>query len=74
VLDEALQHLDGEGCARAAALLRGLEGPATVLLVAQPASLEARAFKGVKFDAVGAVVKRPGGGPAVEVGGGVPGL
>ena len=38
VLDEVTQHLDREGCSRAAALIRGLESYATVLMVAQAGS------------------------------------
>lgn len=52
VLDEVMQHLDGEGCARFAGLLRGLEEFSTVLLVAQ-----AQSFMTQVFDAVDVVVK-----------------
>ncbi len=47
VLDEVMQHLDGEGCARLAALLRGLDQFGTVLVVAQAQSFMTRAFDGV---------------------------
>ena len=47
VLDEVTQHLDGEGCARLAALLRGLDQFGTVLVVAQARSFMTRAFDGV---------------------------
>jgi DNA repair exonuclease SbcCD ATPase subunit len=47
VLDEVMQHLDGEGCARLASLLRGLDQFGTVLVVAQAQSFMTRAFDGV---------------------------
>lgn len=47
VLDEVMQHLDGEGCARLAAFLRGLDQFGTVLVVAQAQSFMTRAFDGV---------------------------
>jgi len=72
VLDEVMQHLDGEGCARLASLLRELDGFSTVVVVAQ-----ARSFMTRSFDAVDVVVRRAsgeGGGsivvtetPAVEL-------
>ena len=57
VLDEVMQHLDGEGCARLAALLRGLDQFGTVLVVAQAQSFMTRAFDGVDV-----VIKASGGG------------
>lgn len=47
VLDEVMQHLDGEGCARLAALLRGMDQFGTVLVVAQARSFMTRAFDGI---------------------------
>jgi DNA repair exonuclease SbcCD ATPase subunit len=46
VLDEVMQHLDGEGCARLAGLLRGLPY-SSVLVVAQAHSFATRAFDAV---------------------------
>lgn len=54
VLDEVMQHLDGEGCMRLATLLRQLPY-ASVLVVAQ-----AHSFMTQAFDAVDVVVKDAG--------------
>jgi DNA repair exonuclease SbcCD ATPase subunit len=59
VLDEALQQLDAEGCARFASLLRTLPH-ASVLVVGQQGS-----FIASHFDVVDTVVKR-GGASVVE--------
>ena len=61
VLDEVMQHLDGDGCARFAGLLRGLDQFGTVLVVAQAQSFLTRAF-----DAVDVVVKGEGGSSVVD--------
>ncbi|KAK9812526.1 hypothetical protein WJX73_005975 [Symbiochloris irregularis] len=54
VLDEVLQHLDGEGCARVCAVLKELP-QATVLIVGQADSYVLQ-----EFDAVDTVVKENG--------------
>jgi hypothetical protein len=55
VLDEAM-HLDDEGCARFAALLRALGRYSTILVVVQPGTAAARAL-----DRADVVVKRADG-------------
>lgn len=54
VLDEVMQHLDEEGCARVASVLKGLPYP-SVLVVAQ-----AHSFMTQACDATDCVVKRGG--------------
>eukprot|EP00798_Chlamydomonas_sp_ICE-L_P025477 gene25476-11138_t len=59
VLDEVLQHLDGEGCARVALVLRELPQD-SILLVGQ-----AHSFVTSVFDVVDNVVKERGGSAVV---------